>query len=110
MADEQVIGLAEAIDLVRAELARAQFEASGQSIGFDVSSVEVEFGGELRREGRIEGQLRFWVVLGGASDTSARSTTQRIKVTLDAVDTVTGRRLRVNDRVEDLSSRPPAKR
>lgn len=110
MADEQEIGLAEAIGLIRVELARAQSETAGQRIGFDVSSVEVEFGGELRREDRVEGQLRFWVVSAGGSDTSGRSTTHRIKITLDAVDTATGRRLRVSDQVADSPPRPNAKR
>ncbi|MEY2245984.1 trypco2 family protein [Streptomyces sp. BF23-18] len=56
---DDYVGLAEAIAMVRSELTDARAGGQGEDIRFDVASVVVEFGGEVRREGQPRERIRL---------------------------------------------------
>ena len=100
--------LADAVELVRSELSRARRAADDDGIRFNVASVEMEFAGEIRRDVQTKGEVRFWVFTGGGSVGGARSAGHRVKVTLDAVDAMSGERIQINESAGGNASRPAA--
>ncbi|HJP64977.1 MAG TPA: trypco2 family protein [Actinomycetota bacterium] len=100
MPDAAPIGLAEAIRTLRAELAASQDEGSDNSVRFNVGPVELEFQVELSREAGVEGGVQFWVVSIGGKGSVASTTSHRLKLSLEPVDTATGKQLKVSDAVE----------
>ncbi|WP_328759253.1 trypco2 family protein [Streptomyces sp. NBC_00271] len=108
MPGDDYVGLAEAIEIVRSELAQARVGGDGQGIRFDVASVVVEFGGEVRREGPAGNSLHFYVTAGDGAATTGSS--HRISVTLEAVDGESGLPLRISDRSNGAPVRPQARR
>lgn len=100
--------LADAVELVRSELSRARRPVEDEGISFNVTSVEMEFAGEIRRDVQTKGEVRFWVFTGGASASGAQSASHRVKVTLEAVDAASGERIQINESASLPGSRPPA--
>lgn len=78
------IELAELVRQLRQELRAAAAEGAqaGDALQFEVGPVEVEATVAVSREGGAHGKVRFWVVEAGADGKAARSTTQRLKLTL----------------------------
>ncbi|MFS4091510.1 trypco2 family protein [Streptomyces sp. AF1A] len=97
MSEPHWIGLADAVRGVRAELRAAMAEGEDERVRFDVDEIEMEFAVEVRRDERVEGGVRVWVASVGASNGASQATTHRLRVTLSATDTVTGRSLRIAD-------------
>lgn len=89
--------LADTIAAVRRELSSAQAAGQGQSIAFRAGPVELEFEVAVTRTGGGEAGVQLWVLTLGAKGELAQATTQRIKVTLQPVDPVTGEDTRVTD-------------
>jgi hypothetical protein len=85
MADQE-LGLAEAIESVRAELRAAQDADAGADVRFAVGSVEVEFVVELAKKADGEASIKVLNVLslGGTGDRS-RGETNRVTVVLNPI-------------------------
>lgn len=97
------IELAEAVEAVRREVAVAAERAAGERFQFEVGTVELEFSVELRREARVDGKVRAWVVSAGAEAGTEHTRAHRVTVTLNPVDTITGGNVLVGN--DDLGSR-----
>lgn len=99
------LGLAEFLADLRAEIARAEVDASGESLKLGVDQIEVslEITSTLERSGEADGRVKakFWVLAsaeGGVkgSVTSGRNRTQQLKLTLTP---------RVEETIADASGR-----
>ena len=98
------VTLAEAVKGIRAELSDATAAGEGERLRFDVGTVELEFAIDVQRDLQAKAGVQVWVVEIGGSSGRSRDSSQRLKVTLNPVDTATGRSLRV---AEDLEEAPP---
>ncbi|GAA1151773.1 hypothetical protein F4556_004013 [Kitasatospora gansuensis] len=76
------IELADAIEVVREQLAEAVARGEGEAIRFGVDSVVVEFGVELKRDAKVKGGVKAWVFSADTEAGIARQRTHRITVTL----------------------------
>ncbi|MCM3920147.1 hypothetical protein ND748_00355 [Frankia sp. AiPs1] len=99
------VGLAEAIEALRRELATAKLAGAGEPIQFTLGPVDMEFGLEIRREGKGEAGVKFWVVSVGGGGSAGRTVTHRLQVRLqpheivpDGAGGTTTRDVRVRDR------------
>ncbi|MCK9878647.1 hypothetical protein MXD59_23260 [Frankia sp. Ag45/Mut15] len=99
------VGLAEAIEALRRELAAAKLAGVGEPVQFTLGPVEMEFGLEIRRERKGEAGVKFWVLSVGGGGSAGRTATHRLKVTLQPQEIVSDgaggtatRDMRVRDR------------
>lgn len=101
--------LADTIAAVRRELISAQTAGQGEPIQFRTGPVEVEFEVVVTRTGSGQAGVQLWVLTLGGKGERGHATTQRIKVTLQPVDPVTGEDAQVTDalRAPDLGGPPP---
>ncbi len=100
--------VSDAIGSLRRELAATRLAGAGESIRFEMGPVEMEFGLELRKEGKGELGAKFWVVSVGASGSVGTTATHRLKLTMtpkeiasDGVGGTVRRELDVADEDED---------
>ncbi|MEV4187282.1 trypco2 family protein [Streptosporangium canum] len=105
---EEPLSLAEAMDLVRTEVAKARVRAEvlGEELRFTVGTVEVEFLVQIAREKGGEGKLTLGVVEAGASGKKARTDTHRIMFSLTPFSTTTRQPPVINDEVPQPPPRP----
>ncbi|WP_406258762.1 trypco2 family protein [Streptomyces nigra] len=94
MAEE--IGIAEAVEHLRAELVAAATGLSDGGPRFEVGPVELEFSVEMRKEVKGKAELKAWVVSAGAEATVTKASVHRVKIVLTPKDTTTGRAYHVN--------------
>jgi hypothetical protein len=87
-------------------LSEAMAGGEGERLRFDVGAVELEFAVDVQRDLQAKAGVNVWVVEIGGSGAWSRDWSNRVKVTLNPVDTATGRSPRVADRVEGLPPRP----
>jgi hypothetical protein len=85
MAEEQRIGVEEAIRTLRAELTAAMLEGEGQQLQFRPGPIELEFLVQVSREKGGDAGVKFWVISIGGSAKATSSTTHRIKLTLNPI-------------------------
>ncbi|EMF54315.1 trypco2 family protein [Streptomyces bottropensis] len=93
MAEE--IGIAEAVEHLRAELVAAA-AGSGAGPRFEVGPVELEFSVEMRKEGKGKAGVKAWVVSAGAEASVSKASVHRVKLVLTPKDTVTNGSYHVN--------------
>ncbi|MET8687452.1 trypco2 family protein [Streptomyces sp. NPDC004732] len=79
---EEWLDLADALDLLRAQIAESQHRARTADIRFEVGEISVDFELELHRTRAAGGGLRFAVVQADGRQENARRTTQRVSLTL----------------------------
>jgi len=79
---EKPVGLAEAIESVRAELEQARRGGQGRELQFRVGEVDVDFQVEVTREAGVEAGLKVWLVSAGAKGKLADKHTHTVRVTL----------------------------
>lgn len=91
------MGLADAIEAIRAELIAAQAAGVGSPIRFAAEPIEVELGVEIRTGGKADAGLRIGVVSIGASGERSSTSSHRLKVRLAPVDPATGNRALIGD-------------
>ena len=89
------IGLAEAIDALRAELGEAMSRGAGERIQFPLGRVQLEFHAGVTRDVEAKGGLRFWVIELGAGENHATESIQRVTVTLEPPIDARGERVLV---------------
>ena len=95
--DGRFPSLGDTIAAVRRELSLAQENSAGQSILFRAGPVELEFEVAVTRTGGGQAGVQLWVVTLGGKGELAHATTQRIKVTLQPVNSQTGEDAQVTD-------------
>nr|WSX53771.1 hypothetical protein OG409_35540 [Streptomyces sp. NBC_00974] len=84
------VGLAEAVQQLRAELEIAMAEGAEKQLRFELGPIEMEFQVDLRRIGGAEGGLRWGVVsLGGKKELSSGNG-HRVTLVLNPKNSVTG--------------------
>jgi hypothetical protein len=80
------LGLAEAIEAVRAELREAQDAGRDSDVRFAVGSVEVEFAVEATRTAGGEASIKVLSLLSlGGTGEVARGETHTVKITLEPI-------------------------
>jgi len=80
------LGLAEAIDVVRGELRKAQDSGQGADVRFSVGSVEVELAVEIVKKGGGGASVNVLGVLSlGGKGEMSRGGTNRVKVVLNPI-------------------------
>jgi hypothetical protein len=101
--------LADTIAAVRRELSLAQATGHGQPLQFRTGPVELEFEVAVSRTGGGQAGVQLWVLTLGAKGEMEHGTTQRIKVTLQPVDSDTGEDAQISDarRGSALAGPPP---
>jgi hypothetical protein len=99
------VGLAEAIQVLRDELAAAREAGEGEETVFAVGPIEVEFSVVAKRTGEGKAGLTFGVVTLGMSGGTGREETHRVKVTLMPRDAATGQPPEISDRVGSIPER-----
>uniref|UniRef100_A0AAU3I528 Trypsin-co-occurring domain-containing protein n=1 Tax=Streptomyces sp. NBC_01393 TaxID=2903851 RepID=A0AAU3I528_9ACTN len=93
MAEE--IGIAEAVEYLRAELVAAA-AGSGAGPRFEVGPVELEFSVEMRKEAKGKAGLKAWVVSADAEASVSKASVHRVRLVLTPKDTVTNGAYHVN--------------
>jgi len=88
-----VLNLADALNLLRAELATAQDAGEGHQFRFEIDQAEIEFLVTLNAEGSVEGRVGFGVVAGTGKGSISETATHRLKLTLNVKDAATDGRL-----------------
>jgi hypothetical protein len=78
------IGLPEAIEAARAELAAAVEQGADAELQFPVDGVDLEFQVAVTWEGQTGGKARFWVLEWDASGRAARESMHVVRVHLGA--------------------------
>ena len=76
--------LAETVEALRAELARAAAAGAGSGFQFPVTGVQLEFHVAVTKAGEGRGGVRFYVVELGGSGSYAKEEIQTVTVTLGA--------------------------
>jgi len=76
--------LAETVEALWAELARAAAAGAGTGFQFPVAGVQLEFHVGVTKTGEGRAGVRFWVVELGGSGSYAREEIQTVTVTLGA--------------------------
>ncbi len=76
--------LAETVEALRAELARAAAAGAGTGFQFPVAGVQLEFHVGVTRTGEGRAGVKFYVVELGGSGSYAREQIQTVTVTLGA--------------------------
>jgi hypothetical protein len=76
--------LAETVEALRAELARAVESGAGADFQFPVAGVQLEFHVAVTRTGEGKAGVRFWVVELGGAGSYAREEIQTVTVMLGA--------------------------
>ncbi len=76
--------LAETMEALRAELARAAAAGAGTGFQFPVAGVQLEFHVAVTKTGEGSAGVKFWVVEAGGSGSFAREEIQTVTVTLGA--------------------------
>jgi NTP-dependent ternary system trypsin peptidase co-occuring protein len=89
------IGLAEAIDALRSELAAAVEKAQGQEIQFPIGSVQLEFQVGVTWDTEAKTGVKFWVLELGASGSYANESVQKVTLNLEAPVDAEGRAVKV---------------
>ncbi|MFG2864416.1 trypco2 family protein [Streptomyces sioyaensis] len=77
-----MIELASVIRDLREELEQAVVAAEGETLRFELGTIELELSVALERTGHAEAKVRFWVVESGADATVHATSTQLIKLAL----------------------------
>lgn len=91
------VGLAQALAMLRDELAQAQDEGTGHQFRFEITEAEVEFLVEVDAEGGGEVGGNIGVVAVKAGGKVSRADTHRLRLKLLVKDAATGgRNLEVN--------------
>ena len=108
MSDKNVIGLAEAIRELRAELIAAQAESpgpGGDGVRFELGPVEMEFAITLSREGGGKAGVQIGVVTLGAGASLASESVHRVKFVLTPKDAQTGSALEIASQLDSIPKR-----
>ena len=94
------IGLVEAIDALRSELAAAVEKAQGQEIQFPIGSVQLEFQVGVTWDTEAKAGVKFWVLELGASGSYANESVQKVTLNLEAPVDAEGRAVKVARRLQ----------
>jgi hypothetical protein len=93
----EYLKLADALSLLREELAEAQDAAWNQQLRFEVTEAEVEFILELRSEVGGEAKAALGVITIGGAMKESRADTHRLRLKLNVTDAATeGRHVEIN--------------
>jgi hypothetical protein len=84
------VGLAEAFEALRHEIALTCNVDAGERFQFDIGLIEVEFSVVATKARGINGGVQFGVVTVGGEGKCTREETHRVKVTLTPLDRKTG--------------------
>ncbi|MFI5671199.1 trypco2 family protein [Streptomyces sp. NPDC051704] len=88
--DSGWVGLAEAVQQLRAELETAMAEGAGKQLRFELGPIEMEFQVDLRRTGAVDAGLRWGVVSAGGKGEVSRGSGHRVTLVLNPKNSATG--------------------
>jgi hypothetical protein len=76
------VGLADAVQAVRAELTSAAAQRGKNPLLFEVGSVELEFAVDFRHETGVNAEVKAWVLSAETKGQESKSSGQKVKVIL----------------------------
>jgi hypothetical protein len=79
------VGLAEAIEALRAELAEAMTNAPGQGLRFRTGAVELAVEAAVTRNVGGKGGIKWWLIEAGGEVSRESSVTQTLRISLEPV-------------------------
>jgi hypothetical protein len=85
MQPEGVIGLSDAIEGLRYELAVAAWRGKGQWLRFKPGPIELTVEATVTSKAEGHAGVRWWIVEAGGSGSSERAATHTVKLNLDPV-------------------------
>lgn len=88
--------LADTVEALRAELARAAAAAAGAEFQFPVAGAQLEFHVAVTKTGEGKAGVKFWVVELGGAGSFAREEIQKVTVTLGAPVDQNGDPVKIN--------------
>jgi hypothetical protein len=91
------VGLADAIETVRRELEEAIKRGSDASVAFEAGAVEMELEVVFTVTTEVGAGIKAWVVNVGAERDRTRSSTNRLKITLQPVERLSGKKSLIGD-------------
>jgi hypothetical protein len=94
------IGLEQVVRALRAELESAMREADGESLRFQVKSVDLEFNVGVKKMTEGKGGIKFWVLELGGGGTYSSDSIQTVKLSLEPIS-AGGGRIRIAKTSED---------
>lgn len=97
----ELIKLSDAIENLREELKLAQERGNGQSMQFDLQSIEIELEVIAEDESGASGKINWYIFKGGVDSKFKDSSKHKLKLALKAVD-ATGNPIRVSRSQKEL--------
>ncbi len=82
MVNQAWVGLADAVQSVRAELTSAAAQRGENPLLFEVGSVELEFAVDFRQETGVNAGVKAWVLSAETKGQESENSGQKVKVTL----------------------------
>lgn len=79
------VSLSEAVDALRAELARAWQGAQSEAVRFKPTAVELTLEVAVTSAGKAQGGVKWWLVDAGGEVSRQSVATQTVKMTLEPV-------------------------
>jgi len=89
------LGLAETMEALRGEIARAAADAAGSDYQFPVAGVQLEFHVAVKKEGSVDAKVRVWVVEAGGSGSLSREEIHKVTVTVGSPVDRHGRTIKI---------------
>lgn len=103
--EEPWVGLAKAVNAVRAELESAREQAEQAKLSFEVGPVEMEFAVDVREDRNSSGGVDVRVLSLGREKSVGRTGTHRLTITLHPRDGETKEPVRISDEEPGLPPR-----
>jgi hypothetical protein len=85
MSAQPTIPLSKAIEDLRSELLTAMSQGVGRELRFRLQPIDLELELGMTWNGEANAEVKFWVIGMGAKATYEKSTTHRLKLTLEPV-------------------------
>jgi hypothetical protein len=80
--EDAAVELSSALETLREELEQAWAMSQGRRVRFQVPQVTLTVQVTARRENKVDGKVRWWLVEGGGEHGSARESTQTLVLKL----------------------------
>ncbi len=81
-----LIRLSDAIENLRAELARSREEGASKNLQFNVGSIELDLEVVAENETSDDAKINWWIFGGGINAKVKHASTHKLKLTLEPVD------------------------
>lgn len=100
VSDFDSIGLVEAIQAVRQQLKEAATQGASEELQLEVEQLELEFTVELKRDLKVKGGIKAWVISADAEAGVTSGKAHKVKVSLAPKNRSTGDSVKVGEKTD----------